>query len=172
MHFWAVSESGSTLFAPLREAFEALPAATQSRWKRLSFISDHGVAHPLVCRHPTRGDATLEFHCAAPFVRTFATDLDRSTGRAASFTDASATEATLREIADALAAQAFELHWETGDFALLDNRALGHFASPGTQRAAEDDGLRILHRTTVKGRERPRPLFDGGGGDGGGGGVS
>ena len=45
--------------------------------------------------------------------------------------------------------------WEEGDFGILDNLAMAHFASPDTQLKAEEAGLRILHRTSVKGDRRP-----------------
>jgi taurine dioxygenase len=46
-----------------------------------------------------------------------------------------------------------------GDFALIDNLAVAHFAAPGTQRAAGEAGLRVLHRTTVAGDAAPVALL-------------
>eukprot|EP00051_Salpingoeca_urceolata_P013491 m.169538 g.169538 ORF g.169538 m.169538 type:complete len:374 (-) comp17807_c1_seq4:51-1172(-) len=45
--------------------------------------------------------------------------------------------------------------WEDGDFALVDNLALAHFATPETQLRPDEVGLRILHRTTVHGDGQP-----------------
>ena len=47
------------------------------------------------------------------------------------------------------------VEWEEGDFALVDNLALAHYAVPGTQASSAENGLRILHRTTVKGDAGP-----------------
>ncbi|XP_069128264.1 uncharacterized protein [Argopecten irradians] len=45
--------------------------------------------------------------------------------------------------------------WEEGDFIISDNLAVGHEATPETQYPVSDVGLRILHRTTVKGTTFP-----------------
>lgn len=45
--------------------------------------------------------------------------------------------------------------WEQGDFIISDNLAVGHEATPETQFPVSEVGLRILHRTTVKGTEKP-----------------
>eukprot|EP00565_Helicotheca_tamesis_P003492 CAMPEP_0185735376 /NCGR_PEP_ID=MMETSP1171-20130828/25145_1 /TAXON_ID=374046 /ORGANISM="Helicotheca tamensis, Strain CCMP826" /LENGTH=132 /DNA_ID=CAMNT_0028405663 /DNA_START=92 /DNA_END=487 /DNA_ORIENTATION=+ len=39
--------------------------------------------------------------------------------------------------------------WQKGDFAIMDNLGLAHYACDGTQRNRGKVGLRILHRTTV-----------------------
>jgi taurine dioxygenase len=44
-----------------------------------------------------------------------------------------------------------KLQWQEGDFAIIDNLGLSHFASPATQKPREEAGLRILHRTTILG---------------------
>ena len=49
----------------------------------------------------------------------------------------------------------FQFQWEKGDFIISDNQAVGHEASPQTQYPVEEVGLRILHRTTIKGTEVP-----------------
>ena len=47
------------------------------------------------------------------------------------------------------------MDWREGDFALVDNLALAHYAHASTQAGRERCGLRILHRTTVAGDHRP-----------------
>ncbi len=47
------------------------------------------------------------------------------------------------------------LQWEAGDFIISDNLAVGHLASPDTQLPREEVGLRVMHRTIVKGTYRP-----------------
>ncbi len=45
--------------------------------------------------------------------------------------------------------------WEAGDFIISDNLAVAHLASPSTQTSKEEVGLRVMHRTIVKGMHRP-----------------
>ena len=47
------------------------------------------------------------------------------------------------------------MNWREGDFAIIDNLAVGHYASPDTQESVSKAGLRILHRTTVAGTNVP-----------------
>lgn len=44
--------------------------------------------------------------------------------------------------------------WSAGDFAIVDNLGIAHYATPGTQDEAAH-GLRILHRTTIAGETTP-----------------
>lgn len=46
--------------------------------------------------------------------------------------------------------------WADGDLILVDNRAVAHVASPGSQSNHADVGLRLMRRTTVKSHEVPR----------------
>lgn len=39
--------------------------------------------------------------------------------------------------------------WATGDLAIIDNQAIAHIASPGTQMRRGPDDLRLFHRTTM-----------------------
>jgi len=43
------------------------------------------------------------------------------------------------------------LHWVEGDFIFSDNLAVGHEATPDTQLHRILVGLRVVHRTTIKG---------------------
>lgn len=54
---------------------------------------------------------------------------------------------------------AYHHKWVEGDFLIADNLALGHEASPETQAPLEDVGLRIMHRTTVQGTEKPSKKY-------------
>lgn len=48
------------------------------------------------------------------------------------------------------------LQWSVGDFIISDNLAVGHEATPETQFPRSEVGLRVLHRTTVKGIYPPK----------------
>ena len=45
--------------------------------------------------------------------------------------------------------------WESGDFIIADNLAIGHEASSDTQRPPEQIGLRVMHRCTIAGTTVP-----------------
>lgn len=47
------------------------------------------------------------------------------------------------------------LQWEEGDFIISDDLAVGHEATPKTQLPRDEFGLRVLHRTTIKGTVPP-----------------
>ena len=49
--------------------------------------------------------------------------------------------------------------WLPGDFIITDNAALGHEASPETQAPPSRVGLRVMHRTTVKGGPPPAKAY-------------
>lgn len=50
----------------------------------------------------------------------------------------------------------FIFQWEVGDFIISDNLAVGHEATPETQHSRSQVGLRVLHRTTIKGVHPPK----------------
>jgi taurine dioxygenase len=156
MHFWEVSKAGATLFSPLLEVIEGLDDETRQMWERLWFVSDHGQIHPLIYPHPVTTSPTMCFHCGEPFVNSFAVDFDRAAGEASRLFDWPETQQHLGNITTRLEEQAWRCEWELGDFALIDNLAVAHYAHPDTQLDPEIDGLRILHRTTVKGDLRPQ----------------
>ena len=170
MCFWRVAQGGDTLFSPLRELVESLPAETRALWERLSFVASGArQVHPLIYPHGATGLPTLCFHTGEPFCETFAVDFDPRTGRpAGGVLGGGETRALLRELSARLEdpARCYRHAWRAGDLALIDNCALGHFASAGTQRPAAEVGLRILHRTTVGGGVAPMRLKFGGGGGG------
>lgn len=53
----SVPSKGATLFAPLKEAVEALPQDVLQQWDRLWMASDRrqGPVHPLIYKHPVTG---------------------------------------------------------------------------------------------------------------------
>lgn len=48
----------------------------------------------------------------------------------------------------------YKMNWKPGDFGIIDNLAIAHFAPPGTQRPSRNAGVRLLWRTTVAGTNR------------------
>jgi taurine dioxygenase len=165
MYFPSVSKGGDTYFCPLRELYESQTTETQKRWDSYWMITSgrrgKTQVHPLVYRHPYRGDTTLCFHCGEPFVSGWlvldsndqkqpteeSVGQDHNTILLASEIQDEITRA-IENFADDLV---LKLQWQEGDFAIIDNLGLSHFASPATQKPREEAGLRILHRTTILG---------------------
>lgn len=160
MHFHSVCEGGETWFIPLKEFFEMQDATTQERWSRMWFFTGRQqYAHPLVFQHPTRGDTSMMFHCGEPFCAGWGVDdqnkssHDREVGE---MLRPGVVQNELTERLDkAVDTIGVKMNWEVGDFAINDNMGNCHYAPPGTQTAANEAGLRILHRTTVAGEAIP-----------------
>lgn len=154
-------DGGPTSFVPLRELLEAQPPSLQASWKRLWMCTRadrEGHTHPMVHRHPETGDPALIFHLG--MTHRFVWDADNPS--AARMTSRGETADLLEGIHHAITHTARHLiyhHvWEPGDFIISDNLAVAHEASPQTQRPVEQVGLRVLHRTTVKGTHMPVKL--------------
>jgi taurine dioxygenase len=153
MHFPSVIPDGQTAFVPLKELYELQDAETQQRWNKLWMVTDR-FAHPLVYKHPTRGDTTLAFHCGLPFVQGWFVDEgenDDIKRKAYSQRTLLPSAVIQEEITKAIndSNLVLKMSWQEGDFAINDNVGLAHYAVPGTQKASRSAGLRILHRTTV-----------------------
>eukprot|EP00658_Telonema_sp_P-2_P019796 TRINITY_DN17794_c0_g2_i1.p1 TRINITY_DN17794_c0_g2~~TRINITY_DN17794_c0_g2_i1.p1 ORF type:complete len:199 (+),score=21.69 TRINITY_DN17794_c0_g2_i1:161-757(+) len=155
MHMHAVNTGGATLFAPLSETLRSADPDQRELWERLWFVTDGGIVHPLVYRHPATAEPTMCFHCGPHFVRTIALDYDREAHKAEAVLPPEQVGGVLAEITAALEKNMYAHEWELGDFAIIDNLALGHYAHPDTQAPAQSSGLRILHRTTVSGDHPP-----------------
>lgn len=160
MHLHSVIEGGDTWFVPLKEFYEMQDDETKARWDRLWMITGRGQrAHPLVYKHPVRGDTTLMFHCGEPFCAGWGQD-DQN---------ADSTKREVKEVLDSRSIQdeltrkldvaidkiGVKMSWEEGDFAINDNLGNCHYAPPGTQNPQRQAGLRILHRTTMAGETMP-----------------
>ncbi|KAF4673136.1 hypothetical protein FOL47_010982 [Perkinsus chesapeaki] len=160
MYFPKASSTGFTELVPLKELFEQQNAERQDRWNRAWFVSDNGrIVHPLVYKHPTTGYTTMIFHCGRPFCACWVMDYSPDTRPSE---DQILPPSELQnEITQSIQESrsrnlVYTMKWEEGDFGILDNLALAHYAVPGTQDPASEVGLRILHRTTIEGESIPR----------------
>lgn len=151
-----VPKIGDTAFIPLNELINTLSPDTLERWERLWMISDRrgGVYHPLIYPHPVTKVKTLCFHLGmtTAFLWDAGTEEER-------MTDWSETKQILQEIFKEIVKDnrrlVYSHKWEEGDLIISDNLAVGHEATPETQKPREEVGLRILHRTTVEGKYEP-----------------
>ncbi|WP_349361277.1 TauD/TfdA family dioxygenase [Stappia sp.] len=152
---------GGTHFAHQGLAFQALPKERQDRWRRLSSVnSTSGVVHPLVHEHPLTGQACIWLHLGMTgavieklpdqdaFSLLHADDLKQLCHAYNDILNAGLTDGY---------AIAFE--YRENDCVFIDNLAVAHRAAPEAHMPAERQGLRIMHRSTVKGVTDLAPGF-------------
>ncbi|XP_063962996.1 alkylsulfatase-like [Lytechinus pictus] len=155
-----VPKEGDTVFAPLNEIIVGLSEDQLARWERLYMMSDRrgGSVHPLVYSHPRTVKRTLCFHLGMTdaFIWDYGTPGQR-------LTNPIETQEILNEIHHEFVkddgAVQYSHKWQVGDFIISDNLAVGHEATPQTQDSVERVGLRVLHRTTVKGTQPPTKCY-------------
>jgi len=154
-------QGGGTWFAHQGAAFDALGPERQAVWKRLSSVnSASGVVHPAVHRHPITRRNSLWLHLGmtgAVIERLPNSDDFR-------LLDADELTALCHEYNDVLNAgfergYALAYEYRKNDCIFVDNLAVAHRASPEAHLPAEQQGLRILHRSTVRGIEDLKPGF-------------
>lgn len=143
---------GGTVFAHLGAAFDALPAATQARWQRLSSVNaTTGVVHPLVHDHPISGRRSVWLHLGM----TGAVIESSPEGDQHRLLDAgeltALCQAYNRLLSDGIDnGYTLPYHYEPGDCVFIDNYAVAHKAAAEAHRPAAEQGLRIMHRATIK----------------------
>lgn len=113
-----------------------------------------GHVHPLIYSHPITGIQTMCFHLGMTdaFIWDFNTENEKMTNENETVKILNEIH---REFVKDNGAIQYSHKWEPGDFIITDNLAVGHEASPETQYPREIVGLRVLHRTTVKGTKKP-----------------
>lgn len=152
---------GATCFAHQGAAYDALPAETQDYWRRLSSVnSASGVVHPLVHEHPLSKRKSIWLHL----------------GMTGAVIERSATEDRFRlltaselkdlchlysDVLDAGLDDGYAIAYEyrENDCVFIDNLAVAHRAAPEAHMPAEKQGLRIMHRSTVRGVQNLAPDF-------------
>ena len=153
---------GGTWFAHQGAAYAALDHERQAFWERLSSVnSASGVVHPAVHSHPISGQKSLWLHLGmtgAVIEKLPGTDQFR-------LLNADELRMLCNEYNDVLNAgleQGYAIAYEyrKNDCIFVDNLAVAHRASPEAHLPADKQGLRILHRSTVRGTEDLKPNFD------------
>ncbi|AWL12540.1 Taurine dioxygenase [Saliniradius amylolyticus] len=153
---------GGTSFAHQGAAFDALSKDTQSYWRRLSSVnSNSGVVHPLVHRHPISGRESVWLHLGMTgAVIEKSQDDDRYR-----LLEADELTQLCRQYNELLndgfdKGYAVNYEYEQGDCLFIDNLAVAHRAAPEAHLPAEQQGLRIMHRSTVRGLDMLKPRHD------------
>ena len=152
---------GHTYFVDLTTVMENLDEETKHFWWRLSWKSHRAdtLVHPLVYPHPISGYPTMVFNL---YLSCFKKKkrvkdlfiLDYGTPQEKVCSDVE-TEAIAKSIAQELDKYRYVHEWQPGDLVILDNLAVAHMASPGTQYDREEVGLRVMHRVVTYGKYRP-----------------
>lgn len=144
---------GGTWFAHQAAAHDALPDATREFWSRLASVnSNNGVVHPLVHTHPLTGRRCVWLHLGM----TGAVIERLADGSGLRLLDADELTRLCRDYNDLLDAglergYAIAHEYEANDCVFIDNLAVAHRAAPEAHLPHEQQGLRIMHRSTVRG---------------------
>jgi taurine dioxygenase len=152
---------GGTYFAHQAAAFDALTPAQQAYWRRLSSVNaTSGVVHPVVHVHPISKRECIWLHLGMTgAVIEKAPDMD-----AFCLLDANELRQLCREYNDVLNAglnsgYAIAFEYEENDCLFIDNLSVAHRAAPEAHLPPEQQGLRIMHRSTIKGVHDLKPSF-------------
>jgi taurine dioxygenase len=152
---------GGTYFAHQGAAHDALPPDRREYWGRLSSVNaTSGIVHPAVHRHPITGRPCLWLHLGmtGAVIEKLA---DRGGFRLLAAAELRELCHEYSDLLDAGLENGYAvLHeYRAHDCIFVDNLAVAHRAAPEAHRASEDQGLRILHRSTVRGTQDLAPGF-------------
>lgn len=144
---------GGTHFAHQGMAYDALPQDRKEQWVRLSSVnSASGVVHPMVHEHPISGQKSIWLHLG--MTGAIIEKLPDEEGFR--LLEAYEMRHVCTEYNDVLNAgfekgYAVAFEYEENDCVFIDNLAVAHRASPEAHMPVEQQGLRIMHRSTVRG---------------------
>lgn len=145
-------QGGGTVFAHQGLAFDALPADKQEYWQRLTSVnSASGVAHPMVHTHPVSGMRSVWLHLGMTGA-VIEKQADEEGFRLLEASELKALCHDYNDLLDAGIEKGYTLpyEYEAGDCVFIDNYAVAHRAAPGAREPASTQGLRIMHRATIK----------------------
>ncbi|WP_030069315.1 TauD/TfdA dioxygenase family protein [Halomonas alkaliantarctica] len=171
----APEHGGGTHFAHQGAAFDVLPKEKQAFWERLvSVNSASGVSHPVVHTHPISGRKSVWLHLGMtgavierlPEDGVPINELQRQAANVEQMRLLNEEELKqlFNDYNDLLNASfekgyGIRYHYDTGDLLYIDNWALAHRAAPEAHMSAEEQGLRIMDRVTVKAKQNLAPHF-------------
>ncbi|MFT7219938.1 MAG: taurine dioxygenase [Candidatus Azotimanducaceae bacterium] len=154
-------KGGGTYYAHQGAAYDALSKERQEFWRRLSSVnSASGVVHPAVHEHPVSRRNSIWLHLGMTgAVIEKARDNDGFR-----LLNAEEMHQLCHEYNDILNAglqhgYAIAYEYQENDCIFIDNLAVAHRASPEAHLSAEKQGLRIMHRSTVRGVNEFIPHF-------------
>ena len=144
---------GGTHFAHQGAAYDAMPPAQQEHWSRLSSVnSNSGVVHPMVHRHPMSGQKCVWLHLG--MTGAVIEQLpDREGYRLLSANELRNLCVRYNELLNEGLDRGYAIRfeYEANDCVFIDNLAVAHRAAPEAHAPADKQGLRIMHRSTIRG---------------------
>lgn len=154
-------KGGGTYFAHQGAAHDALPAELKEFWSRLSSVNaTTGVVHPVVHEHPIsrRNCVWLHLGMTGAVIEKLP---DADDFR---LLDAGELRQLCHQYNDLLNAglengYAIAYEYRQNDCVFIDNLAVAHRAAPEAHLPAAEQGLRIMHRSTVRGVQDLAPGF-------------
>ncbi len=154
-------KGGGTYFAHQGAAYDALQEERQEFWSRLSSVnSASGVVHPAVHEHPISGQKSLWLHLG--MTGAVIEKLRHDDGfRLLSSEELKRLCHEYKDVLDAGFEDGYAIayEYEENDCIFIDNLAVAHRASPQAHLPAEEQGLRIMHRSTVRGVSDLAPRY-------------
>lgn len=154
-------KGGGTYFAHQGAAYDALSDDLQEFWGRLSSVNaTSGVVHPVVHEHPISKRKSVWLHLGM----TGAVIEKRADDEGFRLLDADELQRLCHQYNDLLNAgleggYAIAFEYLENDCLFIDNLAVAHRAAPEAHLPADKQGLRIMHRSTVRGVEDFAPDF-------------
>jgi len=171
----APEHGGGTHFAHQGAAFDALPKEKQEFWERLvSVNSASSVTHPVVHTHPISGRKSVWLHLGMtgavierlPEDGLSIDELKKKPAAADKFRllNEDQMKALFNDYNDLMndsfdKGYGIRYQYDNGDLLFIDNWALAHRASSEAHMPAEQQGLRIMDRVTIKSRQDLAPHF-------------
>ena len=152
---------GGTHFAHQGLAYEALPEDRKERWERLSSVnSASGVVHPMVHVHPLTGQKCIWLHLGMTGA-VIEKLPDQDAFRLLHEDELKALCLEYNDILNAGLTDGYAVAFEyrENDCVFIDNLAVAHRASPEAHMPVSQQGLRIMHRSTVRGVQDLAPRF-------------
>jgi len=154
-------KGGGTYFAHQGAAFDALSPERQEFWGRLSSVnSTSGVVHPAVHEHPISRRKSLWLHLGMTGA-VIERHRDNDGFRLLSADELTQLCHEYNDLLDAGLTDGYTIAYEyqENDCIFIDNLAVAHRASPEAHLPASEQGLRIMHRSTVRGVSNLKPGY-------------
>lgn len=152
---------GGTYFAHQGAAHDALTEEQKERWARLSSVnSASGVVHPLVHEHPISKRKCIWLHLGMTGA-VIEKLRDEDGFRLFQADELADLCQAYNDILNAGLENGYAVAYEyrENDCVFIDNLAVAHRAAPEAHMPVEQQGLRIMHRSTVRGVEDLAPGF-------------
>ncbi|MBC01424.1 MAG: taurine dioxygenase [Rhodobacteraceae bacterium] len=152
---------GGTYFAHQGAAHDALTEEQKERWARLSSVnSASGVVHPLVHEHPISKRKCICLHLGMTGA-VIEKLRDEDGFRLFQADELADLCHAYNDILNAGLENGYAVAYEyrENDCVFIDNLAVAHRAAPEAHMPVEQQGLRIMHRSTVRGVEDLAPGF-------------